>query len=306
MPSRGAIRQLALWAIGLAIVGLIATRVPYAKFARALGEGPHVALAVVDLLVPLAVLVTDTFATQIGLAICGVRWRFMRVVAIRGATYILALVNYAVGQAGLGFYLHRTGQSTQRSVGITLFLTGTTFAALLLLTTVAWLFHGDAGATLWTLVAFCGALAAYLIAIAIAPSSLVRRETFAPLFDARVTGHATAIAARVPHTAMLVLGYWIAMRTWGIAVPFEVAATVMPAVVIATVLPISPAGLGTTQAALVYLFSDFAAGATADERAANVLAFSVVHFVYCLVGQLVIGAACTALLRRQDRAAPVI
>jgi hypothetical protein len=64
------------------------------------------------------------------------------------------------------------------------------------------------------------------------------------------------------------------------------------------VLPISPAGLGTTQAALVYFFSDYAAGATATERSAHVLAFAVVYFVYGIASSLIVGLACTPLARR--------
>ena len=99
---------------------------------------------------------------------------------------------------------------------------------------------------------------------------------------------------------IIVFGHWLAMLAWGIPVPFGVAATVMPAVVIAGVLPISPAGLGTIQAALVYFFSDYAAGATADDRAALVLAFSIVHFVYAMLGQLAVGLVCLPLARRGD------
>ena len=56
--------------------------------------------------------------------------------------------------------------------------------------------------------------------------------------------------------------------------------------------------LGTTQAAMVYFFSDYAAGATADDRAAMVLAFAIVHFVYAVLAQLVIGAVCAPFARR--------
>jgi uncharacterized membrane protein YbhN (UPF0104 family) len=64
------------------------------------------------------------------------------------------------------------------------------------------------------------------------------------------------------------------------------------------VLPISPGGLGTTQAALIYFFSDYAAGATDDARGANILAFAIVHFVYAVVAQLVLGLACVPAARR--------
>jgi uncharacterized membrane protein YbhN (UPF0104 family) len=120
----------------------------------------------------------------------------------------------------------------------------------------------------------------------------------APLFDAGLGGHALAMVGRIPHVAVLVLGHWVALRAWGIAVPFTSALTIMPAVVIASVLPISPAGLGTTQAAFVYFFGSYAAGATPAAQNAHVLAFAIVYFVYGIVSLLVLGLASTPLAKK--------
>jgi hypothetical protein len=286
------------WLLGVAILVAIATRVPLAAFETAIHEGPHLRLFAVDILVLVAVLFADTFATWVALRVNATRWSGTRVLVVRGATYLLSLLNYAVGQGGIGFYLHRAGMSGLRAAGVTLFTMGTTLATLLIITTAAWSV-GDFGngAMWWTLVAGCGAFALYLVAIAAKPRSLAQRELLAPLFDVGVSGHAIAIAARVPHVILIVLGHWFALIAWNVPVPFAIAATVMPVVVIAGVLPISPAGLGTIQAALVYFFSDYAPGATPDARAAAVLAFSIVHFVYALVGQVIIGLVCVPFAR---------
>jgi uncharacterized membrane protein YbhN (UPF0104 family) len=156
----------------------------------------------------------------------------------------------------------------------------------------------------WTLVGSCAAFAVYLAIIAGAPTALAKREVLAPLFDAGVRGHVIAVLARLPHVILIVLGHWFALLVWDVPVPFAIAATVMPAVVVAGVLPISPAGLGTIQAALVYFFSDYATGADADARAASILAFSIVHFVYGMLGQLAVGLVCIAPARRGDPPPP--
>ena len=149
----------------------------------------------------------------------------------------------------------------------------------------------------------CAALAVYLVVIAIAPAFLADRAMLAPLFAAGLRGHAAAIAGRLPHVVVIVLGYWIAMRVWGIDVPFAVGVTLMPAVVIAAALPIAPGGLGTTQAAAVYFFSAYAAGTTADDRGASMLAFAIVHFVYGVLAAMAIGLICAPLARRDTRRA---
>jgi hypothetical protein len=289
------------WALGLAIVIASISRVPLHAFGDAIRRGPHLRLAAVDLGVLVLILLTDTFATWIVLVVMGVRWSMGRTLAVRGTTYLWSLVNYAVGQGGIGYYLHRGGMSGLRAAGVTLFTMGTTFATLILVTTAAWALGGNTlGTTWWTLVACCGGFAIYLVVIAIAPALLVRRELLTPMFDAGLRGHAISIVGRLPHVILIVLGHWFAMLAWGIPVPFVLAATVMPAVVIVGVIPISPAGMGTIQAALVYFFSDYATGATADDRAALVLAFSIVHLVYGMLGQLAVGLVCVPFARRGD------
>lgn len=294
------LRQSWPWLVGIAILALIATRVPYAAFRSAITRGPHLTLATVDLLVVTITLFTDGFATWVGLIAVRMRRPFAQVIAVRGATFVLFIINYALGQSGFGFYLHRSGTSALRAVGATLFLIGTNLATLLVVTTIAWWMHGaGADPKLWiTLLAGCGAYAIYLVVIAVAPAALARRELLAPLFVAGLRGHAAAMIVRVPHVIIMSLGVWAAMYAWGIPVPLSTGLTLMPIVVIASALPIAPAGLGTTQAALVYFFSAYAVGATADDRAASVLAFAIVHFVYGVLAILVIGIACMPLAKR--------
>ncbi len=295
------LRRAVPWLVGLAIVAFIVARVPLAAFRQALEAGPHLVLAAVNVVLILAILCMDSASTWIGLVALSMRRPFAKVMAVRGATYVLFLLNYALGQGGFGYYLHRTGVPALRAVGATLFLIGTNLATLLLVTAVAFAIRDADTAHVelwWTLVIGCAAFLAYLLVIVAAPRFASRREVLAPLFDAGLRGHALAMLGRIPHVAVIVIGHWVAIRAWGIEVPFSVALTLMPAVVIASVLPISPAGLGTTQAALVYFFADYAPGATADDRTAAVLAFAIVYFVYGVLAALVVGLACTPLARR--------
>ena len=294
----GLVRRLWPWLVGLAILAVVATRIPFDAFVGELGSGPHLVLAAVDLLVVSCVLVSDSASTWVGLVALRMRRPLREVLAVRGATYLLFLVNYALGQGGFGYYLHRTGIPALRSAGATLFLIGTNLATLLIVTTIAWWVYGpEADLRTWyTLLAGCAAFAAYLVVIAAAPSVLAQRQLLAPLFDAGIRGHALAMVGRLPHVSVMVVGHWAAMRAWGIPVPLGLGVTIMPLVVIASVLPISPAGLGTTQAALVYFLQDHAAKPV-------VLAFGVVHFVYGIAASLLVGLVCAPFARRVHAAA---
>ncbi len=287
------------WLVGIAIIVALALRVPFAAFGDAIHQGRHLQLAAIDVFVLLVSLATDTFATWVSLIAVRLRWPMRDVLAVRGATYVISLLNYLVGQGGIAYYLHKGGVPTLRATGVSLFMMGTTFVGLLLTTAITLTlgsFENDA--LQWTVMLLCGAFALYLVIIQIAPAFVARRDLFAPLFTAGLRGHAITIAARLPHVAIIVLGHWLAMVAWGIPVPFWYAMGTLPVVAIATVLPISPAGLGTTQAALVYFFSTYAAGVTEATRDANVLAFAIVHFVYGTLAQLVAGLACLPSARR--------
>jgi hypothetical protein len=307
----GAWRRTWPWLVGLAILALIATRVPVDAFRDGVRHGPHLTLAAVNLALYLAVLCTDSVSTWIGLVVLKMRRPFSSVLLVRGATYALFLVNYALGQGGFGYYLHRSGEPALRAAGATLFLIGTNLGMLLVVTIGAWALyreHTDNPAMWWTLVGGCGAFGLYLVVVAISPNILTRRGLLAPLFEAGVRGHLVAMLGRLPHMAVMILGHWAAMRAWGIPVPLWTGLTIMPAIVIASVLPISPAGLGTTQAAFVLFFGSYAVGATEAERTASVLAFAIVHFAYGVLASLAIGLACLPLARRsglfQQRTSP--
>lgn len=295
---RALVRRAWPWFVGVAIVAVIIVRVPFDAFGEAIEQGAHVKLAAVDALVLVALLAFDTFATWVALAVARARWSLSKVFAIRGATYVLSLLNYAVGQGGIGFYLHRDGIRPLRAAGITLFMMGTTFVTLVGFAAVLSIGQPIDPHIAWTMIGIGAAFGVYLAVILVSPGVLVRREVLAPLFDTGLRGHALAIAGRVPHVAIIVLGHWVAMLAWGYDVPFGYAMTVLPVVALASVAPISPAGLGTTQAALVFFFADLAPGATDEARAANMLAFGIVHFVYGTIFQLAAGLSCLPLARR--------
>lgn len=288
------------WLVGAAILVAIVARVPFAAFRDALTRGPHHWMALFEIAITVLVLSTETVATWVGLAALRMRRPIADLFIVRGATYILFVINYALAQGAFGVYLHRTGVPPGRAVGATLFLMGANVAALLLLTSVGWALDGAAvpSGLWWTLTVGCAGLALYLIAIAIAPGPLARVEWLAPLFASGVRGHAFGIAARIPHVVGIVLSQWLAMRIWGIDVPASAVLTIVPAIAVAAALPIAPGGMGTMQAAAVYFFSDYAPGATADERSAAVLAFSVVHLVWGLVAVVLVGLPCVPRARR--------
>ena len=122
-PHARAVRLLRRWwpwLAGVAILVVIATRVPLAAFRDAIQHGPHATLAAIDLGITALVLCTDSWSTWVGLIAARMRRPFAKVFAVRGATYLLFLLNYAAGQGGFGYYLYRTGASAFGATGLRL------------------------------------------------------------------------------------------------------------------------------------------------------------------------------------------
>jgi hypothetical protein len=166
-PPRSAfrlVRRVAPWLVALLLLGVLVWRVPLPALADALRQGPAVPFAADVAAITLAVLAADGWATWLALAVCGVRYRLGEMIRGRGATYLLGLINYAAGQGGIVFHLHRAGRSPGRLLGIVVFLLATNLVALAVVA-LAGSFESGAGAR-WLAPVLAVGAAAYFLAVA--------------------------------------------------------------------------------------------------------------------------------------------
>src|SRR5262249_20974318 len=134
---------------------------------------------------------------------------------IRGATYLLAVVHYGAGQGGLAYFLHRRyGVEVARTAGAVMLVMGVNVVVVAMCAFVGILAGGapEAAALRWTVLALAAGFPVYLAIIALRPRFLTRVRLLQPLFAAGLGGHAVAIAARLPHMAVLVAAHFIAMH----------------------------------------------------------------------------------------------
>src|SRR5262249_18475561 len=100
------LRQWLPWLVGGAILVAIVMRIPFSALQNAIGRGSHGWVAIAIALTTVVQLVTDAIATWVGLIALRMRRPFATVMAVRGATYLLLALNYAISQGGFGYYLH--------------------------------------------------------------------------------------------------------------------------------------------------------------------------------------------------------
>jgi hypothetical protein len=216
-----------------------------------------------------------------------------QVLVVRGATYLLAAINYNVGQGAIVYFVHRAkGVPIMRGVATVLLIMGVNILALLLLVTVGLAVSPDVPHPIYVVagVAYAG-LAVYAVVVALRPRWLATRPLFDVLLGAGLLGHARALVVRLPHIATLVVFQTAMLRAFGVAVPFAQAATLLPIVFLVSVLPISVQGLGTTQVVMTYFFARYAVG-DAQAREAAVLAASLVSQAIAVTAQTLLGLAC--------------
>jgi hypothetical protein len=215
------------------------------------------------------------------------------VLLVRGATYLLAAINYNVGQGAIVYFVHRVARvPVIRGVATVLLIMGINVLALLFLATFGLVAAPAVPHAVKVIVAVAYAgLAVYVAAVIAKPRWLASRPLFDVLLGAGLGGHARALLVRLPHIAILFVFQIVMMRGFGVAVPILQAAAALPVVYLIAVLPISVQGLGTTQATMIYFFARYAAGDTHAQQAA-VLTASLVGQAGTLAFQIVLGLAC--------------
>jgi uncharacterized membrane protein YbhN (UPF0104 family) len=223
--------------------------------------------------------------------------RYRDLLLVRCASALLSLLNYGAGQGGVVYFLHRRhGIALEVGAGAIL-LASAAFLAVLALAAGLGLLAGavpdrpELRAVAWAALA---ALPAYVLLAAWRPRVLVRRKLLRYLLAVSPAALLRVLGARVLHLGVLVTGHWLALRLFDITVPPAVALLRLPAMFLVGAVPISPAGLGTTQAAAVTLFGDYAAA----PRDAMVLAYSLSFHVTGVVLLVLVGLACWRRLGR--------
>jgi uncharacterized membrane protein YbhN (UPF0104 family) len=231
---------------------------------------------------------------------------FKEVLVVRGATYLLAMVNYALGQGAIIYFVNRSrGVPVMRGTAAVLLIMGINVLLLLALATAGLVFVPQAPPWLSRVVAIAYAgLAVYLTMVIVKPRWLTSRPLFDVLLGAGLLGHLKAMVARVPHIVSLLTLTYTAMRAFGIRVPVGQAILCLPLVYFVAVLPISPQGLGTTEWMMILFFARFAPGASQAEHEAAVVASSLATRVIGIPVQALIGFICLKNQMAKDLALP--
>ena len=289
---RARLGRIVAWMVTATALGWLFWRTPISDVWSALS---HAAPWTVPMVLVAAALVylADAFAMWKTFGWFLAKLPFREVLIVRGASYLLAVINYSIGQGAIVYFIHRArGVPVIRGVATVLLIMGTNLLALLLVVTVGLTLSGTRPPGLISVVGlFWAALAVYVALVAARPRWLASRPIFDVLLGAGFAGHLKAVLARLPHVAALVTVELAALRGFGVPLPWSAALGAIPMVVLVSALPISVQGLGTTQAAMVLLISGYVPSSVADPQAV-VLGASLTAQTVGLVFQAATGFVC--------------
>lgn len=273
--------------VAVLLLAVVVTRLDFGAFWAAIREINAFAYASFIVGFNFCLLLADAFGTRHVYASSVAPVRYRDLLVLRVASYLPSMLNHHLGQAWLTYFISRMYRVSAWSVaGATLLVYVTVFGDLYLVACCSLLFQKSSAPWLApTLLGLTAVAIVYAGVILWPPSWLRRWPTMTPLIQAGFKGHLVSLLFRLPHTAILLCGMWMAFGFFGIRIPFADSLVVIPPLMMVSALPITPQGMGTRELVALELITPFAVGAP-EERAARVVAASVVFVVSLTILQI--------------------
>ncbi len=239
-----------------AIFALILRRVPF----RALGA----ALRDADYRLFLALMIPNAlfyFAWDTLVLSVVIRWfhggvPYRDLLPVRAASYVVGFFNTNLGRGAMAAYLSRQLHAPFLELGSTvMFLVLTEYTQLVLWAMLGLL--GLRAEVSRSLLAVAAAVAIFWLVVRwlLAPRAWSISRTFRLATPAR---YAQIVLLRAPMFFVSLCLHYYAAHAFGIHIPFAQMLTFLPVIFMLAALPVTVAHLGTTQAAWIFFFSQYA------------------------------------------------
>jgi uncharacterized membrane protein YbhN (UPF0104 family) len=279
-----------------AIFALILRRVPFAAVEAALRDA--------NLPWFLALMIANTvfyFAWDTLVLAVAVRWfhgpvPFRELLPVRAVSYVVGFFNTNLGRGALAAYLTRRLHAPFLELGSTvLFLVLTEYTQLVLWSMLGLLgLRAEVSRSLLAVAAGVAMLWLFVRWL-LAPRAWSIARTFRLATPRR---YATIVLLRAPMFFVSLVLHYQAAHAFGFHIPFGQLLTFLPVIFMVAALPVTVAHLGSTQAAWIFFFSQYA-------PAPQLLAFSLAaHLVFAFtraaLGVLWLPVAYGDLLPRSD------
>ena len=249
-------RSLLTVVLTTAIFAVILRRVPFPALIAALRDADYVLF--------LALMIPNTlfyFAWDTVVLAVVIRWfhgavPYRRLLPVRAASYVVGFFNTNLGRGAMAAYLSRSLHAPFLELGSTvIFLVLTEYTQLVIWSMLGLL--GLRAEVSRSLLAVAGGVAVFWLIVRwlLAPRDWSLSRTFRLATPAR---YAQIVLLRAPMFFVSLCVHYYAARAFGIRIPFFQLLTFLPVIFMLAALPVTVAHLGTTQAAWIFFFSQYA------------------------------------------------
>ncbi len=205
---------------------------------------------------------------------------YRNALAIRGLTYLLMVVNYNLGVGGIAVYLNRRHAiALPRTATLMLFYMFLETFVLAVLSLAGTILSPEDFILLGQVRNICLLIIMVSLAILLLARGLpdkgrlgkIKQIEFMKVFhQISFSDFALLCFWRGLYFLSFIIFFYFGFRTFDLAVPFLTLAAYIPLIFFIGNLPITPAGIGTIQAAMLFFFRDYA-------QPSQIMAFSVTY-----------------------------
>ena len=265
------------WIVAVAIFAWMFHRIPPGQMLQAFRHVPPIPFALYSIIYVLTVAGLDCWALKTVISQFEGPITMKEVWPSRCVSYLPSLVNYNAGQAALAAYIKKTkGYSFFKTLGNVFFVTATDLYLIICFAFIASFFVDislkGTSLTRWIQTVGYVAFAAFFLHLAfwhrwfakIFPAKIhfafgdwIRgRHLFSAFHQAKLKDYFKVALHRLPLHLIFISNMWVTVRLFGATIALRDVFGSVPIVFLFGALPLSPGGLGVSQAATIELLKN--------------------------------------------------
>lgn len=295
------IKRLLPWLVAVLIIVFLFWRIDFYMFIDSLK------MAEILIYIPLVIFFIftwffiETYNIQKLYSYFGHHTSYSTMLSVRGGTFLLMIINYGLGAGGIAMFLKRLkGVTLRRSTGILFYYMVVESSGIALMAVAGFVFAGrSSGIQEWVLYLASGLFMFYICEILLLKyipalgilKKFINSSVVLPIRESTFSIFISIFFQRVGYFMTFVIFFYFAVRAFHMQIPFMALTALVPIIFFIGNLPITPFGLGTIQAAMLYFFQDYG-------TQANILAMSLVYTVSLMIFRALIGLYYLRIISR--------
>lgn len=222
----------------------------------------------------------------------GYELQYKKMLEMRGSTFLLMIVNYGLGAGGIAMYMKKDrGVPLLRSTSILFYYMVVESSGIAFLAVAGFLLAGSSSKIpFWVIYLSLYLFAFYILEIVflkyIPPKGLLKKlissRLVEPIRESTWRMFFGIFFQRIVYFMTFIIFFYFASRAFHMEIPLLALTALVPIIFFMGNIPVTPFGLGTIQAGMLYFFKDYG-------TEANILAMSIVYSVSLMFFRALIG-----------------